>query len=167
MIDGQAAELLKNRPPERDQALLRSVQGKVAIANAKVTYQRYKEILSGPRWQALAARGAQTQRLLWASTGTKNPAYSDVLYVEELIGPDTVNTIPPATLDAFRNHGKPRASLEENLDGARQTMLDLARAGISMKAVTDQLTEDGVKLFADAFDKLLAVVEKGARKATS
>jgi transaldolase/glucose-6-phosphate isomerase len=167
MIDGQIEGLLKNLPPERDQALLRRVQGKVAIANAKVTYQRYKEIFSGPRWQALAARGAQTQRLLWASTGTKNPAYSDVLYVDELIGPDTVDTIPPATLDAFRNHGKPRASLEENLDGARQTMLDLGRAGISMKAVTDQLTEDGVKLFADAFDKLLAAVEKSARKVTA
>jgi transaldolase len=167
LIDGQIEGLLKNPPPDRDQALLRRVQGKVAIANAKVTYQRYKEIFSGPRWLALAARGAQTQRLLWASTGTKNPAYSDVLYVDELIGPDTVDTIPPATLDAFRNHGKPRASLEENLDGARQTMLDLERAGISMKAVTDQLTEDGVKLFADAFDKLLAAVEKSARKVTA
>ena len=93
----------------------------------------YKKIFSGPRWQALAARGAQTQRVLWASTGTKNPAYRDVLYVEELIGPDTVNTIPPATFDAFRDHGHPRASLEENVDAARKTMDDLARAGISMQ----------------------------------
>jgi transaldolase / glucose-6-phosphate isomerase len=167
MIDNQIAELLKNPPAGSDPALLKNLQGKVAIANAKITYQRYKEIFSGPRWQALAARGAQTQRLLWASTGTKNPAYSDVLYVEELIGPDTVNTIPPATLDAFRNHGKPRASLEENVDASRKTMIDLARAGISMKAVTDQLTEDAVKLFADAFDKLLAAVEMSAKKATS
>jgi transaldolase/glucose-6-phosphate isomerase len=90
-----------------------------------------------------------------------------VLYVEELIGPDTVNTIPPATLDAFRDHGKPRASLEDNVDAARNTMHDLARGGISMKAVTDQLTDDGVKLFADAFDQLLAAVKKGIEKATS
>ncbi len=148
-----------------DQSLFRSLQGKVAIANAKLTYQKYKEIFSGPRWQALAGRGATTQRVLWASTGTKNPAYSDILYVEELIGADTVDTIPPATFDAFRDHGKPRASLEEDIPGARKTMLDLGRAGISMKAVTDQLTEDGVKLFADAFDKLLAAVEKQAKAA--
>jgi transaldolase/glucose-6-phosphate isomerase len=167
MIDGQITETLKNPPAGSDPGLLKSLQGKVAIANAKVTYQRYKEIFSGPRWQALAARGAQTQRLLWASTGTKNKGYSDVLYVEELIGPDTVNTIPPATLDAFRDHGKPRASLEDNVDAAGKTMHDLARAGISMKAVTDQLTDDGVKLFADAFDELLAAVKKSAEKATS
>jgi transaldolase/glucose-6-phosphate isomerase len=146
--------------------LLGGLQGKVAIANAKLTYQLYKKIFSGSRWQALAGRGAQTQRVLWASTGTKNPAYSDVLYVEELIGPDTVNTVPPATFDAFRDHGKPRASLEQDVDSGHKTMLDLARAGISMKEVTDQLTEDGVKLFADAFDKLLAAVEKQAKLAT-
>jgi transaldolase / glucose-6-phosphate isomerase len=167
LIDGKIAETLKNQPAGADQALLRSLQGKVAIANAKLTYQVYKKIFSGPRWQALAGRGAETQRVLWASTGTKNPAYSDVLYVEELIGPDTVNTVPPATFDAFRDHGKPRASLEEDIGGAQKTMLDLGRAGISMKGVTDQLTEDGVKLFADAFDKLLAAVEKQAKLATS
>lgn len=159
LVDGQLNELLKSAKVP-DQELLRSLQGKVAIANAKLTYQRYKEIFSGARWQALAARGAQTQRVLWASTSTKNPAYRDVIYVEELIGRDTVNTIPPATFDAFRDHGKPRASLEENIEGARTTMQNLARAGISMKAVTDKLTEDGVKLFEDAFDKLLAAVEK-------
>jgi transaldolase/glucose-6-phosphate isomerase len=162
LIDGKIAEMLKNPGAASDQALLRGLQGKVAIANAKVTYQLYKNIFSGPRWQALAGRGAETQRVLWASTGTKNPAYSDVLYVEELIGPDTVNTVPPATFDAFRDHGKPRASLEQEVDAAHKTMLDLARSGISMKEVTDQLTEDGVKLFADAFDKLLAAVEKQA-----
>jgi transaldolase / glucose-6-phosphate isomerase len=167
LIDGKIAETLKNPPTGADQSLLRGLQGKVAIANAKLTYQLYKKIFSGPRWQALAGKGAETQRVLWASTGTKNPAYSDVLYVEELIGPDTVNTVPPATFDAFRDHGKPRASLEENIDAAQKTMLDLGRSGISMKAVTDQLTEDGVKLFADAFDKLLAAVEKQAKLATS
>jgi len=165
LIDGKIADMLKNPPAGADQALLRSLQGKVAIANAKITYQIYKKIFSGPRWQALTAKGATTQRVLWASTGTKNPAYSDVLYVEELIGPDTVNTVPPATFDAFRDHGKPRASLEHDVDAARKTMSDLDRSGISMKAVTDQLTEDGVKLFAEAFDKLLAAVEQQAKLA--
>ncbi len=167
LIDGKIDGMLKDPAAGADQALLKSLQGKVAIANAKLTYQQYKKIFSGPRWQALAAKGATTQRVLWASTGTKNPAYSDVLYVEELIGPDTVNTVPPATFDAFRDHGKPRASLEENIDGARKTMADLDRSGISMKAVTDQLTEDGVKLFAKAFDELLAAVEKQSKLATS
>jgi transaldolase / glucose-6-phosphate isomerase len=166
LIDGKIDATLKAPPAGTDQALLRSLQGKVAIANAKLTYQTYKRIFSGPRWQALASRGATTQRVLWASTGTKNPKYSDVLYVEELIGPDTVNTVPPATFDAFRDHGKPRASLEENIDGARKTMSDLGRSGISMKAVTDQLTDDGVKLFAEAFDKLLAAVETQSKIAT-
>jgi transaldolase/glucose-6-phosphate isomerase len=166
LIDGKIAEMLKN-PGAADQVLLGGLQGKVAIANAKLTYQLYKKIFSGPRWQALATRGAQTQRVLWASTGTKNPAYSDILYVEELIGPDTVNTVPPATFDAFRDHGKPRASLEENIDAAQKTMLDLGRSGISMKEVTDQLTEDGVKLFTEAFDQLFAAIAKQVKPATS
>jgi len=167
LVDNKIADRLKNPPAGVDSALLHSLQGKVAIANAKQTYQLYKKIFSGPRWQALASKGATTQRVLWASTGTKNPAYSDVLYVEELIGPDTVDTVPPATFEAFRDHGKPRASLEENLDAAHKTMSDLDRSGVSMKAVTDQLTEDGVKLFAEAFDKLLAEVEKQAKLATA
>ena len=167
LIDGKLADALKNPPAGLDANLARGLQGKVAIANAKLTYQKYKEIFSGPRWQALATRGATTQRVLWASTGTKNPAYSDVLYVDELIGPDTVNTIPPATLDAYRDHGHPRASLEEEINAATKTMADLPRAGISMKAITDQLTAEGVKLFADAFDKLLAAVEKQAKSAAT
>jgi len=163
LADHQIADLMKKSGS--DQALLRSLQGKVAIANAKLAYQLYKRIFNGPRWQALANRNAATQRVLWASTSTKNPAYSDILYVEELIGPDTVDTIPPATYDAFRDHGRPRASLEEGVDAAHQTMQDLEHAGISMKAVTDQLTEDGVKLFEEAFDKLLAAVDNRAKKA--
>jgi transaldolase/glucose-6-phosphate isomerase len=159
LVDSKLSAMMKNAPFTK-QAVLQSLQGKVAIANAKLAYQIYKRIFNGPRWQALAGRGAMTQRVLWASTSTKNPAYRDVLYVEELIGPDTVDTIPPATLDAFRDHGHPRASLEENVEAARQTMAELASAGISMKEVTDQLTDEGVKLFADAFDKLLAAVEK-------
>src|SRR5437868_6726949 len=160
LVDSIIAEKLKQTNDPQQQALLKSLLGKVAIANGKLTYKRYQQIFSGPRWQGLASKGAQTQRVLWASTSTKNPNYRDVLYIEELIGPDTVNTVPPATLEAFRDHGKPRRSLTEDLDGARKTMADLAGVGIVMKDVTDKLTEDGVKLFADAFDKLLEAVEK-------
>jgi transaldolase len=149
------------------QDLLKGLKGKVAIANAKLAYQAYKRIFSGPRWEALAAKGAQVQRVLWASTSTKNPAYRDVLYVEELIGKDTVDTIPPATFDAFRDHGKVRASLEENVADAQQTMKNLERVGISMKQVTDDLTDDGVKQFEDAFAKLLAAVEKSVKEAAA
>jgi transaldolase len=167
LVDGEIDAKLKTATNAGDQALLRSLHGKVAIANGKLTYQRYKQIFSGPRWEALAARGAQTQRVLWASTSTKNPAYGDVYYVEELIGPDTVDTIPPATFDAFRDHGKPRASLEENVQTAQETMQGLEKAGISMKAATDQLTTNGVKQFSDDFDKLLDAVKNRAAKASS
>ena len=167
LIDSQIADRIKKSQNPSEQAALQELVGKVAIANAKLTYQRYKKIFSGPRWAALASAGAQTQRVLWASTSTKNPKFSDVLYVEELIGPDTVDTIPPATYDAFRDHGKPRASLEENLPAAQQTMDSLERVGISMKAATDQLTEEGVKLFSEAFDKLLAAVGTHAAKPTA
>jgi transaldolase/glucose-6-phosphate isomerase len=165
LIDGMIAGVLKDAglSPDR-QSLLRSLQGKVAIANAKLAYQSYKKSFSGPRWQALASRGGQTQRVLWASTSTKNPAYSDVLYVEELIGRDTVNTIPPATFDAFRDHGRVRASLEQDVEGATRTMHDLVRVGISMKEVTDQLTDEGVKLFEKAFDELLGAVAKSVKQ---
>ncbi len=145
------------------QTLLKSLKGKVAIANGKLTYQRYQKIFSGARWEALASKGAQTQRVLWASTSTKNPAYRDVMYIEELIGPDTVNTMPPATIDAFRDHGKLRNSLTEDVAGAQKVMDDLAKAGIAISEVTTKLTNDGVKLFADAFHKLLAVVEKSTQ----
>ena len=165
LVDSEIDAKLKTATIPADQARLRSLHGKVAIANGKLTYQRYKQIFSGPRWDALASRGAQTQRVLWASTSTKNPAYSDVYYVEELIGPDTVDTIPPATFDAFRDHGKPRASLEENVQAAQETMQGLEKAGISMKAATDKLTDDGVKQFSDAFDKLLDAVKQHAAKA--
>ena len=164
LVDSKINEQLKsNKDPKREE-LLKSILGKVAIANGKLTYQKYLKIFSGPRWEALAKKGAQTQRVLWASTSTKNPAYRDVIYVEELIGKDTVNTIPPTTLDAFRDHGKVRETLTEDVDSAQRTMEDLDRAGISMKGVTDQLTEEGVKLFADAFDKLLEAVEKSTKR---
>lgn len=164
LVDSKLNEHLKTASDSAQESLLKSLLGKVAIANGKLTYQRYQQIFSGPRWQALAAKGAQTQRVLWASTSTKNPAYRDVIYVEELIGRDTVNTMPPATVDAFRDHGRLRNSLTENVEEAKKVMSDLARAGISMKEVTDKLTDDGVKLFADAFDKLLAAVAKSTQK---
>ncbi len=160
LIDSMLNDKIKATSDANQQALLKSLLGKVAIANGKLTYKSYQHIFSGPRWQALAAKGAQTQRVLWASTSTKNPNYRDVIYVEELIGPDTVNTMPPATIDAFRDHGLLRNALVEDVPGAKKVMDDLARAGIVMKQVTDKLTDDGVKLFADAFDKLLAAVAK-------
>ncbi|MFZ0773931.1 MAG: transaldolase [Candidatus Sulfotelmatobacter sp.] len=163
-VDSIAEARLKQSKDLREREELKHILGKVAIANGKQTYQRYLSIFSGKRWKALAAEGAQTQRVLWASTSTKNPNYCDVLYVEELIGADTVNTIPPATFDAFRDHGRPRASLTEDLDSANKTMETVEKLGISMKEVTDKLTDDGVRLFAEAFDKLLGVVEKSFKK---
>lgn len=139
-------------------------RGKVAIANAKMAYRSYQDTIGGDRWKKLAAKGAQTQRLLWASTGTKNPKYRDVLYVEELIGPDTVNTVPEATYNAFKDHGQAAATLLGGMDEAAETMKALAAADISMKVVTDKLLVEGVVLFADAFDRLLAVVEKRRRE---
>jgi transaldolase / glucose-6-phosphate isomerase len=162
-VDAIIDAKLKASKDAGEQELLKRVHGKVAIANGKQTYEKYQEIFSTPRWKALAAKGAQTQRVLWASTSTKNPAYRDVLYVEELIGTDTVDTIPPATFDAFRDHGKLRQSLTEDLPGAHKTMETAEKVGISMKEVTDKLTDDGVRLFSEAFDKLLGAVEKSSK----
>src|SRR4029077_18361785 len=162
LVDGKIDEKLKAGTDAAQSALLESIRGKIAIANARLTYKKYQELFGGPRWKALAAKGAQTQRLLWASTSTKNPKYRDVVYVEELIGADTVDIIPPATIEAFRDHGKVRPSLTEHVEGAAKTMADLAKAGISMKEVTDKLMVDGVKLFSDAFKTLLDAVSKTA-----
>jgi transaldolase / glucose-6-phosphate isomerase len=158
MVDKQLDEKIAkaNDPTEKER--LAALKGKVAIANAKLAYQEYKRLFSGTRWEKLKARGAKPQRLLWASTGTKNKDYRDVLYVEELIGPNTVNTVPPATLDAFRDHGNPRDSLEENIEDARGVLEELERSGISLDAITAELVKDGVKLFADAADKLYGAV---------
>src|SRR3979490_1523410 len=145
-----------NDPTEKER--LSALKGKVAIANAKLAYQEYKQLFSGARWDKLAAKGAKPQRLLWASTGTKNKDYSDVLYVEELIGPNTVNTVPPATLDAFRDHGTPRDSLEENIEEAEHVLAEFEKSGISLDKITAELVKDGVKLFADAADKLYGAV---------
>src|ERR1700722_17848633 len=157
-VDKQLDEKIAKANDPHEKERLAALKGKVAIANAKLAYQEYKELFSGARWEKLAAKGAKPQRLLWASTGTKNKDYSDVLYVEELIGPNTVNTVPPATLDAFRDHGKPRDSLEENVEEAKHVLAELDKSGISLDAITEELVKDGVKLFADAADKLYGAV---------
>jgi transaldolase/glucose-6-phosphate isomerase len=159
MVDSMLKARLKASRDPKERAPLRSLMGKVAIANAKLTYELYKHIFSGAEWDALAGRGAQTQRLLWASTSTKDPSYSDVLYVEELIGEDTVNTIPPNTFDAFRDHGKLRSSLDSDLDVAHDVMDTLDAVGISMAQVTDDLVTQAVRLFAEPFSNLLNSVD--------
>jgi transaldolase/glucose-6-phosphate isomerase len=167
-VDAQAQARLKTATTAQERTLLRSLMGKVAIANGKLTYQRYKAIFRGTSWEALAAKGARKQRVLWASTSTKNPRYRDVMYVEELIGPDTVNTMPPATLEAFRDHGRLYASLEEDVEVAHDTMEVLEQVGISMTEVTEKLLEEGVRLFAEPFDKLLdALGHRGMGSARS
>jgi len=135
-----------------------TLAGRIAIANAKLAYQDFLALMNSPRWQALAARGAQPQRLLWASTGTKNPALRDTLYVEQLIGPATVNTVPPATLAAFRDHGVTHRTLDAEVSVAQSVMTAVDRLGLPFEAATDQLVVDGVKLFVDAWDQLLAAV---------
>jgi transaldolase/glucose-6-phosphate isomerase len=159
LVDPMLEALAESKPPV-EQTQLRSLVGKVAIANAKLAYQDAKELRRGARWQAIAARGARVQRLLWASTSTKDPRFSDVLYVESLIGPDTVDTIPPATLDAFRDHGQAGSHLEENIDDAREVLAKLARAGILIDDLTARLLHDGVGEFSAAFDTLLASIER-------
>ena len=136
-----------------------SLLGKAAIANARLAYEDFKKVVATERFKRLQAKGARLQRPLWASTSTKNPAYRDVVYVEELIGPDTVNTMPPQTVVAFLDHGQVRLSLEEDLGGARQVLAGLEMLGISMEEVTAELEEEGVKSFADAFTVLLEAVE--------
>jgi transaldolase len=131
------------------------LKGKLAVANAKLAYQHYKTMFSGERWDYLASKGATSQRCLWASTSTKNPAYSDVLYVEELIGPSTVNTLPEETIAAFQDHGTARETLEEGVDGARDLLERIAKAGVDYDDVTETLERQGVEAFADSFEKLL------------
>lgn len=133
--------------------------GKAAIANCKLVYRRFREIVTSSRFQKLAKKGARVQRLLWASTSTKNPAYRDVLYVEELIGPDTVNTMPPATVSAFRDHGRIRGvTVLEDVEGAEQTLEALAQVGIDLGQITEQIQRDGVQAFADSYNQLLASI---------
>ena len=155
-IDKEIDRRVKAGDAQADE--LKALRGKVAIANAKMAYQLYLQMLQDPRWKALQAAGAAPQRLLWASTGTKDPAYSDVLYVETLIGSDTINTMPPKTLEAFRDHGHVSPSLTQGVDEARQVLDRAERLGLDLQGVTDRLVKDGVRLFADAFDGLLGAV---------
>lgn len=155
-VDTAVDKQLANMDEHRASVLL----GKAAVANSRLVYQRFKEIFRGDSFAALAAGGARAQRLLWASTSTKNPDYPATMYVDELIGPETVNTMPPATVDAFREHGSLSASLESKLDEAQQTLETLAEMGIDLSAVTEQLQLEGVKSFAAAYDALLATLEE-------
>jgi transaldolase/glucose-6-phosphate isomerase len=159
-VDRLIDERLQREKRGETKKLLSSLRGKVAVANAKLAYQRYRRLFAGGRWEKLKARGARVQRLLWASTGTKNPDYSDVLYVEELIGRDTINTMPLKTMDAFRDHGRVRLSLEEGIGDAEHVMSGLSRCGISIDEVTAKLTQEGVQNFADSFDKLLGALAR-------
>jgi transaldolase len=137
----------------------KSLQGKIAVANAKIAYARFQQVFSGERWQALAGNGARAQRPLWASTSAKNPAYPDTLYVDTLIGPDTVNTMPPATVEAFKDHGVVAVTLTEGVEDAAGQLEALAQAGIDLDAVTDQLQIDGVAAFAKSFHSLIDSIE--------
>lgn len=159
-VDTLLASRLKEVSNSDEAALLQSLLGKIAIANAKLAYQWYVHFIARDRWTAVAARGARSQRLLWASTSTKNPRYRDVLYVEELIGTDTINTLTPATLEAFGDHGHARSSLTKNVTQAQATMAGLAKAGISLDVVTAQVLDNGIKLFVEAFDKLLDAIQR-------
>ena len=171
LVDRRLEAIIRDTEDEAARAEREALLSKAAIANAKLAYARFKSIFGGPRFQPLREKGARAQRPLWASTGTKNPSYSDVMYIEPLVGPDTVNTVPPATLKAFRDHGVVRPSLEEGLEEAEATMAALAGLGIDMDGVTVQLLDDGVKIFADSFHQLMdcisaqrTAVLSGARK---
>lgn len=158
-VDNTLEFRIRRSTDSQEKTLLQSLLGKAAIANAKLAYQRFKKIFGGERFLRLKRQGARAQRPLWASTSTKNPNYRDVMYVEELIGPDTVNTVPPATFTAFRDHGRLRASLEEDVQGAQQQLTQLAKAGIDLAQVTQQLLDEGVKSFAESFGTLMEVLE--------
>ena len=158
VVDKWIDEGIKNGHAESE--ALRAIRGKVAIANAKVAYQWYLDFLKTDRWQALAAKGAQPQRLLWASTGTKDPTFPDTLYVDTLIGPDTVNTMPPKTMDAYRERGTVAVTLTEGIDEARHVMAEAERLDVDLTGVTDTLVEEGVASFTTAFDDLLGAIAR-------
>jgi len=164
-VDARLQELVQVGGPQAQQAT--TLFGKAAVANARLAYADYQRVFTSQRFQALKAKGARVQRPLWASTSTKNPAYRDVVYVEELIGVDTVNTVPPQTLVAFLDHGQVRASLEEDLEGACQALADLETLGISMDEVTRQLEEEGVQSFSDAFTVLLKAIDQRRQAAVA
>ena len=154
-VDKKLAEIAKSGRAEAAE-----LTGKTAIANAKLAYEKFEQLFAGPRWQKLAKAGAHVQRPLWASTGTKNPTYSDIYYIDTLIGPHTVNTMPPVTYDAFRDHGKAMVTIGNDLAGAHKLFDQLKELGVDLKAVTDELTTAGVKSFADSYNTLIAVIER-------
>ena len=159
MVDKQLGQLAEKATDETQKQRINTLMGKPAIANAKLAYESFQRIFGGERFAALKSKGAKVQRPLWASTSTKNPSYPDTMYVDTLIGPDTVNTLPPQTLEAFRDHGTVAPTLATGLDEAHHTFDELAAVGIDMKSVTDELTEEGVKSFSDSFQELMKVIE--------
>ncbi len=160
MVDERLKAMIAASSSAAHRKYLENMLGKAGIANAKIAYAKFKEIVASPRWRALAEKGARVQRCLWASTSTKNPAYRDVMYVEGLIGPDTVNTLPQSTLDAFRDHGVVAPTLESDVEAAFAHIRQLEAEGIRFKAVTDELQRQGVKLFCDSFDQAKATIER-------
>ena len=160
LVDRNLATLIKNESDKKKLAMLEGLVGKVAIANAKLAYVKFQEIFSNAQFMALKAKGAKVQRLLWASTGTKDPRYPDTYYVDQLIGADTVNTMPAATFSAFRDHGEARQTIQEGVDDAKTTMSQLAKVGIKMEEVTNTLLKDGAKIFGDSFDQLMGVISR-------
>jgi transaldolase len=165
LVDKLLEDKIKAESGAARQQQLKALQGKIAIANARLVYQEFKRLFGGPRFEALQQRGARVQRPLWASTSTKNPAYRDVLYAEELIGPDTVDTMTLATIESFRDHGRVRPSVEDQLPEAKAELAALDNVGISYEQITRQLQVEGVQRFADSFDRLFACIED-KRKAT-
>src|SRR5205085_10840927 len=159
LVDQLLEEKIKATSTSSEQQKLKALQGKAAIASARLAYQEFKRLFSTPRFEALSQHGARVQRPLWASTGTKNPAYRDVLYVEELIGPHTVNTMPLKTLESFRDHGRVRLSVEEDIPQSQAVLTALEAAGIDYEQVTSQLQKEGVQKFIDSFDKLFQCIE--------
>ena len=153
LSDEKLQKKIESASGDSERAELKSLLGKAGIANAKIAYAKYQEVFSSPRWKALEDAGARVQRCLWASTSTKNPDYRDVMYIEELIGPDTINTMPQSTLDAFREHGVVAPTLERGVDDAFATIRRLEEVGISFRSVTDELQVDGVRLFSESFAK--------------
>jgi len=161
-VDKELERRISQTGGDEEKVRLQSLLGRIAIANAKMAYQRYKKVFHGERFAALKQKGAQVQRPLWASTSTKNPVYPDVYYVEALIGPETVDTLPPATIVAFRDHGRARVTIEDNLDEERALLARLEEVGISLDQVTSHVLADGVRLFVEPFEKLLKTIESRA-----
>lgn len=164
LVDDKLAKLAEKTTDAAKRQQIEGLMGRVAVANGIIAYERYEKLIATDRWRALAAKGARTQRVLWASTSTKNPKYPKTKYVDDLIAPDTVNTIPEETFVEYRTSGHPRPALTENweatLAGAKETMATLEAVGISMKEVTDQLLREGIKKFVEPFDKLIASIDK-------